>query len=93
MADSKAIEYAQEQVEMWAANESDVYFHVRKLHHWGNTEEEITTYLRETIEQGAAGSDWLTSEDGEQQAAFGDADGVTLDDIVWAEVIRCLVAD
>lgn len=90
---SKAIEYAQEQVELWAANTYDVYLKIVQWNGWDWTDGQIAEQLRGMIERREHESDWLTSEDGEQQAAFGDADGVTLSDIDWSAVIRSTLPD
>lgn len=89
MSDSRAVEYAQQQVELWAANTYSVYSKMVRWNLWDWTDGEIEEQLRGIIERREHESEWLWARDGSVQAAFGDKDNVTLDDIDWAEVIRC----
>lgn len=82
----EAIDYAQREVSGWVENTEDVFLHVRNLHEWGYEDRDIIEYLTDAIESGAGGSGYLMSS-GEGEAAFGDADGVTFDDIDWKTVI------
>ena len=86
MANTDAIEYAQDQTYIWASNTFDVYCGVIHMYECLESDEAIADYLQNMIRNGSHESDWLTSKEGEQ-AAFGDADGVTLDDIDWADII------
>jgi hypothetical protein len=87
MPNKRAIEYALEMVEIWASNTHDVYLTVRDMVEGGHSDDEIRTALVQMIEDGDGGSDWLMAREGVEQAAFGDSDGVTFDDIDWIEAI------
>lgn len=87
MANVTAKLYAQNQVDIWAQNTEQAYRLIRHMHSEHCTDEQIADMLREWITDGAYDSGWLISSDGEMQAAFGDADGVTMDDIDWSAVI------
>lgn len=94
MSNTQAVEYAQGQVELWTCNTYDVYHKIVQWHEWDWTDGEIEEQLRRIITEREHESDWLTAEPGEDgQAAFGDKDGVTLDDIDWTEVIRTTLPD
>lgn len=88
MTSNAAIQYAQEQVELWAMNTYDVYLTVRDMVEGDHSDDEIRTALVQMIEDSDEGSDYLMArEDGDEGRAFGDSDGVTFDDIDWSAAI------
>lgn len=82
----EAIEFAQREVELWSQNTAPVYFTVRELHEAGASDVEIAGYMVGLIREGEHESESLMFS-GEGEAAFGDADGITFDDIDWTTVI------